>query len=167
MKKWMKTMVIVATLVIAFGAVGSVYAQSGGPGTNGAGVGQGDGSGFRGVNGERINQHQGTAQGAMDGVLHDAWMAAYAEALGISVEDLEAEIAAGKSMSEIALDSGLTIEEFWALKMEVRTSVIDKAVSEGALTQEQAEWMKTRGAGFRNGQGKRGLGVGDGNCLND
>ena len=167
MNKTMKTLVIVATLVIAFGAVGSVYAQSGGPGTNGVGVDQGFGNGFRGGLGESRNQSQGTAQGAMDGVLHDAWMVAYAESLGMTVDALEAEIAAGKSMLEIAQSEGLTVEEFWALKMEVRAIIIDQAVSDGTLTQEKADWMKTRGAGAVNGQGKRGLGLGDGNCPND
>ena len=159
MNKFFRSIAIVATIVIAFSVVGSVFAQGSGalgfdPGSRGGRGGQG----FRG---------EGTRQGAMDGELHDAFMAAYAEALGISVEDLEARIEAGESMAEIALSTGLSIEAFRDLKNEIRSSVIEQAVSEGSLTQEQAERMNTRGAGRGNGAGKRGLGLGDGNCPND
>ena len=167
MNKTVKLLVIVATVVIAFGTVGAVYAQGGGPGANAAPVGQGFGNGFRGGNGERNNQYQGMGQGAMDGVLHETWMAAYAEALGIEVEALEARIAAGESMSEIALSLGFTLDAYREIKLEVRASVIEQAVSDGTLTQEQAALMEMRSAGFGRGMGKRGLGVRDGSCLDD
>lgn len=161
MKKVFRSIAIVATIVIAFSAVGSVFAQ--GPGEMPFEAGSRGGRGGQGFRGE------GSRQGVMDGEFHDAYMTAYAEALGISVDELEARIADGESMSEIALDLGKTIEEFWTLKMDVRSTVIDQAVSEGTLTQEQAEWMKTRGAGMGNGTGtgRHGLGLGDGSCLND
>lgn len=166
MNKTVKLLVIVAAVVIAFGAVGSVYAQGGGPRANAEGVGTGIGNGFRGGNGERFNQNQRNAQGTMDGVLHDAWMAAYAEALDIPVNELEDRLAAGETMSEIAVSTGLTIEEFKDLMKEVRSSVIDQAVSEGALTREQAERMKSGGVGRGNGMGKRGPGAGSADCPN-
>jgi hypothetical protein len=159
MNKVFRSIAIVATIVIAFGVVGSVFAQ--GPGEMPFDAGSRGGRGGQGFRGE------GTSQGVMDGEFHDALIAAYAEALGITVEDLEARIAAGESLSEIAQSTGLSIEAFWDIKNEVRSSVIDQAVSDGTLTQEQADWMKTRGAGAGNGQGKRGLGLGDGNCPND
>lgn len=167
MNKAVKLLVIVATVVIAFGAVGSVYAQGGGPGVNAAGVGQGFGNGFRGDNGERLNQYQGTGPSTMDGVLHETWMAAYAEAFGIEVEELNARLAAGESMSEIALSLGFTVETFWELKMDVRTSVIEQAVADGTLPDELASRMSSGGPGNRSGQGFGGQGLGLGDCPYD
>ena len=164
MNKMIKVFLIAVTIVIAFGAVGSVYAQGGGPIANAAPGGQSFGNGFRGGNGERLNQYQGSGPGTMDGVLHEVYMTAYAEALGIEVEDLEARIAAGETMSEIALSLGFTIEDFRDLRMEIRTSVIEQALADGTLTQEQADWMKTRSAGMRNGMGRRGLGMDNEGC---
>ena len=165
MNKMIRVFAIAATIVIAFGAVGSVFAQGKGPGANAAPEGQGFGNGFRGDLGERFVQNRGIRQGEMDGLLHELFMAAYAEALGIDVEELEARIAAGESMSEIALSLGYTLETFWDLKLEVRASVIEQGVVDGILTQEQADWMKTRGAGMRNGMRRRGLGMGYEGCL--
>ncbi len=158
MNKVIRRIAIIATIVIAFSAVGSVFAQ--GPGELAFDAGFRGGRGGQGFHGE------GTRQGVLDEELHDIFMAAYAEALGIPAADLEARIAAGESMAEIALSTGLSIEAFRDLKKEVRTSVIEQAVSEGILTQEQAEQMNTRGTGMGNGTGKRGSGLGDGNCPN-
>jgi len=167
MKKWMKTMVIAATLIIAFGAVGSVYAQGRGPGAVELGEGQGYGVGIAGGRGERRNRYENTAQGTMDGVLHDAFMAAYAEALGITVEQLEAQLSEGNSLADIALSNDYTLEDFRALKQEIRTSVIEQAVLDGTLTEAQASWMATRGAGYQSGQGMRGRGLGFDDCPYD
>ena len=164
MKKWMKTMVIVATLIIAFGTVGSVYAQGRGPGAVELGEGQGYGAGIPGGRGERRNRDEKTAQGTMDGVLHDAFMAAYAEALGITVEELEAQLSEGNSLADIAQSNGYTLEDFWALKQEIRTSVIEQAVADGTLPDELAGRMSSRGPGNRSGQGFGGRGFGFSDC---
>jgi len=92
--------------------------------------------------------------------MHDAMIAAYSDKLGISVEVLNSRLADGETLSAIALSTGLTVEQFTALRLEVRNLAIDQAVKDGTFTQEQADWMKTRGAGNGNGMGMRGNGQG-------
>lgn len=163
MKKMIKSLVVVATIVIAFGIVGTAFAQSTLPEASDQAIEPG----FRGGRGGHGYLGQDAPQGTMDGVLHDAFMAAYADALGISVEELEMQLSEGNSLADIALENNYTLEEFWTLKQEIRASVIEQAVSDGILTEEQADWMETRGAGMRNGMGRRGLGAGYEDCPNN
>ena len=86
-------------------------------------------------------------------------IAAYAEALDIPVADLEARLDSGETMSQIALSTGMTLDEFRTLMVEVRTQAIDQALSDGVLTQAQADWLKLHGAGQMAG-GQTGNGSG-------
>ena len=147
-----KSIIILAVVAIAFGTAGVVLAQSSTPEAIEPGTGINVGFGGHGARGQR-----GGMPG-QDGLLHDEMIAAYATELGLPVEDLETRLAAGESMAEIAISTGLTIDEFQALRVEVRTLVIDQAVKDGTLTQEQADWMKSRGAGMGNQTGRRGNG---------
>ena len=85
-------------------------------------------------------------------------IAVYAQALGISVEDLNARLANGETVSQVAAEKGLTAEQFSALMADARSQAIDQAVQDGTLTQEQADWLKTRGARMSGGSrsGMRG-----------
>jgi hypothetical protein len=103
---------------------------------------------------------------AGEGILHDYMIAAYAEKLNLPAADLEARLNNGETMAQIALSEGLTFEQFRTLMVEVRTQAINQAVADGTLTQEQADWMTTRGAGrmagsqMGNARGMRGSGQG-------
>lgn len=158
MNKVILSIVVVAIIAIALGTAGAVYAQAGTPQApvTGTGYGYGMGAG-RGNHGGMMG---GNAVGTRDGLLHDEMIAAFAEKLGISVDDLDARLADGETVAEIAFAEGLTIEQFSAIRVEVRTQVLDQAVKDGLLTQEQADWMKTRGAGNGAGRGMRGNGQG-------
>jgi len=157
MNKVVISIVVVAIIAIAFGTVGVVYAQSGTPQSPAAGTGNGYGMGGRGPRGGMM---AGNGAGTQDGLMHDDMIAAYSEKLGISVEVLNSRLANGETLSAIALSTGLTVEQFAALRVEVRNLAIDQAVKDGTFTQEQADWMKTRGAGIGNGTGMRGNGQG-------
>jgi len=150
MKKFAVTIMVVAVVVFALGTVGVAYAQASTPGT---GTGFGSGLGGRGG-------HGGVGAGnitAGEGILHDYLIAAYAEKLNIPVADLEARLNQGETMSEIAVSTGLTVDQFRTLMVEVRSQAIDQAVADGTLTQAQADWMKQRGAGqMGNVRGIRG-----------
>ena len=98
---------------------------------------------------------------AGDGLLHDAMIAIFAEKLDLALTDLQARLEKGETMAQIAAAEGLSVEEFSTLMPAARSQAIDQAVSDGALTQEQADWMKQRGAGMMGGRGMRG---GAGNC---
>lgn len=158
MKKLALSLIVVAIFAIAFGTISSVYAQTETPGTpfngNENRVGA-NGRFARGNRGGRL----GTS-GQMDGFMHDEIISVYAEKLGLAVEVLNERLEAGESMADIALSTGLTLEEFRALMIEVRGLALDKAVQNGELTQEQAEWMKSRGSRMGNISGMRGKGQG-------
>jgi hypothetical protein len=158
MKKFVVTLMVVAVVIFTLGSVGVAYAQSPtqtpGTGTGWMG-GRGPCSGSGNVN---------TVAG--EGILHDYLIAAYAEKLNIPVADLEARLDRGETMAQIALSEGLTFEQFRTLMVEVRTQAIEQALNDGVLTQAQADWMKTHGAGqmaggqMGNGRGMRGSGQG-------
>ncbi len=109
----------------------------------------------------------GAARGAGDGPLHDYMVTAMAQVLGITSADLEARLASGQTAYQIALDLGISAEKIPALLSGARAQAIEAAVAAGAITQQQADWMKTRGMqmgmGNCTGTGQRlGQGMGGG-----
>jgi hypothetical protein len=136
-----KTILIVALVVLALGVmgVGAAFAQGGAP--------------FAG-NGPRMQN--GT------GALHTYMVTAFAEKLGLKVEDVNARLAAGETMYDIAVASGVKAEDIPALMVDVRTKALDAAVKDGVITQEQADWMKSRG--FGQGGMMNGYSNGTGTC---
>ena len=169
MKKLALVVAIVATLVVALLSTGNVSAQGAtppAPQTPGSGNGYGRGMMGGGMRGGGL--YTGGAVG--EGILHDTMISVFAQKLGISVEDLNARLAQGETMAQIAASQGLTAEEFTALMTDARAQAIDQAVKDGKLTQAQADWLKTRGAAMRGGmmngrgagRGMRGNGAGFG-----
>lgn len=64
--------------------------------------------------------------------------------LGITAEELKAELDSGKNLQEIVASRGLTWEEFCQKMQEYKKEQIQKAVEDGKLTQEQADQMIQR-----------------------
>ncbi len=96
--KMINAVLVAAVLVASFGVVGSVYAQGGNPGNG---------------NGVAVQQQLRTEDGS--GLYHDEIVATFAEALGMTVEEIEAKIAEGFTVVEIAQTEGLSLEEIRAL----------------------------------------------------
>ena len=164
MKKLILSIVVVAIFAFALGTAGIVYAQTQTPATPVPGSGYGPGMmGGRGQRGGMMGQN---AAGTQAGFLHDEMVAAFAQKLGISVDDLNARLANGETMAQIAFSQGLTADQFSTLMLDARSQAIDQAVKDGKLTQQQADWMKQRGAGqmagggMGYGRGMRGNGQG-------
>ena len=160
MKKFTVTIMVIAVVVLALGAAGVAYAQS-------SSQGSGTGSGSRWMGGRGSGGGMGAgSMGTGDGILHDYMIAAFAENLNIPVADLEARLDQGETMAQIAVSTGLTVDEFRTLMVDARIQAIDQAVADGTLTQEQADWMKQRGVGqlaggqMGNGRGMHGAGQG-------
>jgi len=106
-------------------------------------------------------RHTSMMNGSMpngEGPLHIFMVTEFAKQLDLNVNDVNTRLAAGESMYDIALSAGVTAEEFPAVMTEVRAAALDAAVAANVITQEQADWMKTRGSG----QG--GMMNGDGTC---
>ena len=119
-----KTLLIVTLLVVALGAlgVGVVSAQEGTPPYGSRGVADGTGT------------------------LHEYMEAAMADALGLSVEEFETRHA-DETFYQIALDKGFTAEEIVILMQDARADALDAAAKDGVISQEQADWMGSRGFG--------------------
>jgi hypothetical protein len=90
-----------------------------------------------------------------------------AEALGLTPEELFAELHAGKSLAEVAEEQGIDLDAVYdamsAARGEAMREHIQQAVEDGSLTQEQADWLlegldqgffpSGRGFGFGRGHG--------------
>lgn len=137
MKKIIWTVVLAAAVVaVALGAygVGVAFAQDGNPPFTGRGP---------------MMQNGGEM-----GALHTFMTTEFARKLELNVNDINTRLAAGETMYDIALSAGVTAEEFPAVMTEVRANALAAAVKANVITQEQADWMNSRGAG-------RGMGTGD------
>jgi hypothetical protein len=85
---------------------------------------------------------------------HDQIKAAVADALGLTVEELDAARAEGKRLPQIVEEQGLTLEDVQADLLAAYKDILAQAVADGVLTQAQADLIEQ---GLENG---RGLGFG-------
>lgn len=162
MKKFLLVGTLVVVAALSLGFAGSVYAQTVQPPTLEPGYGPGmmGGRNFQG-GGYRVGGMMGGfgQQGATPGFMHDEMTTAFAEKFGMTVDELNTRLEAGDTMLDIAVERGLTLEEFRTVMVDFRSKALDAAVASGDLTQEQADLMKQRGAGmmgFRNQDGNFG-----------
>ncbi|MEW6718292.1 MAG: hypothetical protein AB1345_12445 [Chloroflexota bacterium] len=88
--------------------------------------------------------------------LHEYMETALAEALGLTVEELESRKEAGETLWDIAQDLGLGAEELGDIMQKAREKALAQAVADGVITEEQAEWMLDRFHPF----GRWGFGLG-------
>jgi polyhydroxyalkanoate synthesis regulator phasin len=61
-----------------------------------------------------------------------------AEQLGMTSDELQAELEAGKTIAELAEEKGVDLD---AARIEAMKERIQQAVEDGTLTQEQADWL--------------------------
>jgi hypothetical protein len=102
----------------------------------------------------------------------EAALAAAADMLGMTVEDLQTQLRAGESMADLADEAGIAVEDLLAAmdaaQVESVRASIEQAVTDGDLTREKADWLLegldngywgpgTTGGGFGfGGRGPRG-----------
>jgi hypothetical protein len=127
-----KTILIVALVLLALGVfgVGVVLAQDAQPPVG-----------------------RGFMMGGGYGAMHDYVEEALADKLGITEKDVEDALASGKTMYQIALDNGVKEADIASFLTEVHTAAFDKAVADGVITREQADFMLQRmtANGFNSG----------------
>ena len=129
----MKKILIVGLVVLALGVlgVGAVFAQGGQPPFSSMMTG---GRGY--------------------GSMHNYVEQALAAKLGLTETQVEDQLAAGKPMYQIALDNGISQDALRNFMNEVHTDAFAKAVKDGVITQEQADWMLQRMQNtYQNGYG--------------
>ncbi len=115
-------------------------------------------------------QDKGGPRGELGGLIDEAThQSILAEALGLSVDELQTALDAGQTPREIAAAQGLDAATFQANLETARNKVIDQLVTAGKLTQAQADAIKAhaancppdgRGPGGRHG-GRGGFGPGE------
>jgi hypothetical protein len=151
MKKifWLGLLVLLAVGIIA----GAVYAQTQTPPNPQPGYGTGRMGGMRGGmwQGQSADSQAVPFAGRPEwsgysDELHDLMASAYAAKLGISVDDLNKALAAGKTMAQVAQEKGISAEQFTAMMKEAHTQALAEAVKKGLITQQQADWMNQRTA---------------------
>ncbi len=165
MKKLVLIGVAVVFAVVALGLAGVVYAYAQTPtpppftpGQGGMMRGRGGMLGGQGFGGMR-GRMGGGMMGGQTGPMHTYMVEAMAEALDMSVDDLNAELTAGKTMWQVAEAKGYTQEQFTTLMQDARKAALAKMVEAGVITQEQADWMLSRGMfGGQYGGGQYGPG---------
>jgi hypothetical protein len=171
----MKKLWIIGTLaalaLIAFGVVGYAYAQSQdddspedgisyGCGMSGTGRGM-----MRMFNADQGEGSCGFANGDGEyGPLHDYMFTAFAQALGLTPEEIETRRQAGDTLSDMVQEQNLTAEEFQELVTTARTSAINQAVADGVITQAQADFMLERMERMAENAFGPGSGAGNGGC---
>ena len=155
MKKMLVAVALLTIAVVALGSVNTVLAAEsykGGPRN-----GDTEAMGFKGHNyqgelgkgtGEPVNQNLSmNMEIVMDGLLDDIIHENLAIELGISPEDMAARIADGESIYDIAISLGFDSVSFTEIMTQVRIDALAQAVDLSLLTQDQADWLASRGFG--------------------
>ena len=151
MNKIWKVVTLVGLVVLTLGVTSLVYAQTDSPQPyENQGYGQG-------MMGGRGRQGGGMVYGEF-GPYHDVMVEGFAGSLGLTAAQLEARLEAGETMWQIVEAEGGTWDEFSAIMQANRSAMLDQAVEDGTITQEQAEFMNSRGQ-------MRGSGRGYGSCM--
>jgi hypothetical protein len=183
MKKFLLIGLITALVLIIVGGAGVVYARVRGtannpvvtvikpqvgdtilrPFRNGPGGmmgGNGLGYGPGGMMGERSYGFGPGMMGRLGrdiargkGIMHDYMISAFADAVGLTIEQVDTRLANGESLKDIAIAQGTTTDTLPELAAQVRQAALDKAVADGVITQAQADRMlermnKSPGLGF-------------------
>lgn len=150
---------VVGIATLSLGAAGLAFAQSESPPpVAGPEYGNEFKVGRRGYGGMRAGFTSGE-----EGPYHEDMIEAFAEATGLSVNEIENRLEAGETMWQIAASTGLTFDEISAILSQVRSEMVAKAVAGGTLTQEQTDLMNQH----MRGRAAGGFGPGDGNCMGE
>ena len=103
------------------------------------------------------------------GLHSEAALAAAAEALGLTADDLQAQLWGGKTLADLADEKGVDIADVQAAVeqalIEETRAAIEQAVTDGTLTQDKADWLiEGLNAGYWGPgvKGDFGLGIGPG-----
>lgn len=176
MKKIIVAGLFVGVLLLSVGAAGSVYAQMNQEERPEAAWG-----GAMVNEGERPFRHNHEMMGAYrteggepgmrggfrlgtPGLMHEYVLKAFAEAVGLTPEQVQERMTAGETHRDIAQSQGFSEEEIPDLLLSFHAEALAEMVSDGVIIQEQADRMLERksqmrsseyGPGSCNGEGTR------------
>ena len=142
-------MAVVMAATALLGVTGQVFAQTTTP-VN---------SDF--VPGMGLQQVGGPYGNGQTGYLQDEMLEALAAKLGMTVTDLQARLDKGETLVQVAVSKGYTVEQYYTMWSEVRSQVVQQAVTDGTLPRSQTDWQGMGGNGIGAGAGV-GAGAGTG-----
>ncbi len=131
------------------------YGNGYGPGGMMGGYGPG---GMMGGYGPGMMGGRGTGIARGAAIMHDYMISSYAFLVGLTVEEVDTRLANSETFKDIAIAQGTTEDQLPALVTQVRKNALDLAVTDGVITQAQADLMLERmnaydGQGFGPGLG--------------
>jgi len=135
--------VVAVVIVVALASVSTAFAQGPTPPRNGA---------------------NGRGPMAADGVLAeyaDLMHAPVAKALGLTLDEYNAAIAAGKTPFLLAQEKGIDAAIVLDAMQAGREAALKQAVADGAITQEQADWIAGHAMGAGRAAGRSMMGRGN------
>jgi len=146
-KKVLLIVTILGITILSIAAVSPAMAAEPvrtGPG-NGTPQDTGDGNGSQGDlgTGTGIPVEQNIN---LDGALEDLIHTNLAVSLGITLDELNARLDAGETISEIALSLGFDSGTISDILVQARADALAQAVLDGTITQDQADWLASRGS---------------------
>jgi hypothetical protein len=105
--------------------------------------------------------------GGGGGLHSEAGLAAAADALGLTVEELQTQLWAGESLADLADAAGVDLQvvqdAVTAANVQAARDEIAQAVTDGTMTQDKADWLiEGLDAGYWGGAAGPGFGPGFG-----
>ena len=140
MKKLMVIAVLVAVLTAAFAT--SAFAAGPVAPVPGQGAGYGRGNGGLGIHVPGTGLADGQNQAGRGGVrMGQGSNETVASIVGLTVDQLQAERLAGKSVVQIAADKGIAEDALLGKIVEARKATVTELLASGKITQAQADYM--------------------------
>lgn len=99
--------------------------------------------------------------------VHNIVWGGLAEALNLTPDELNAQLASGQTLTQIAVAQGVSPEQLTTILETSMKAGLDQAVADGVFTREQADRMLTQMSGqyqWMITQMGAGMGFGNGNC---
>lgn len=81
-----------------------------------------------------------------------------AEALGMTVDELEAALSEGQTLSDLMSEKGISFSVLQTNMQAALEAALQRAVADGVVSQEQADAMLSGGMNFFGGHGHHGRG---------
>ena len=186
MKRFLLIGVIVAVILILVGGAGMVLAKvqnqpsnlvvsvntgrngdrqvpfGYGPGGMMNGYGNGDGRGgmMGGYGPGGMMGGRGYCNYDDQGTMHNYMISAFAKAVGLTVEQVNNRLNNGETLTQIAKAQGFTGDKLPQMVKDVWQAALNQAVSDGVITQAQADLMLQHMQDYMG----EGFGLGFGNC---
>ena len=165
-KKALLTALLLGVAILTLSVASPTFAADPARGGPGGGDSTGVGNGRQGTTGTGTGIPV-NANINLDGVISDSIHASLAAALEMDPVTLAARLDAGETFSQIALSMGLDPTTISNILVQARTDALTQAVADALITQEQADWVASRGNQNPAASYEDGICDGTGDCTAD